>query len=174
MNLSMKSLLFTCGRRILPFLCILDLLLAGCNSAPARIVPSPNVPTPRGETPGAASANPCFESGCHAELKVNEEPYQHQPYVDGKCLDCHTVYHTQATQLLYSQSDIDLCYRCHPLAILGNTHPVGEGVIDPNTNQMMTCTSACHRSHTAPYEYLLGLSPSGELCVSCHQELISQ
>lgn len=85
---------------------------------------------------------------------------------------CHAMFHEPETQLLYTQSDIDLCYRCHPLRGLGNTHPVGEGVLDPNTSQMMTCTSTCHLSHTAPYPFLLSLSADGALCVSCHQEFV--
>jgi predicted CXXCH cytochrome family protein len=151
----------------------LAILLAGCSSIASQNPVQPSTATPlENKTP--VSVNPCFESGCHSELHVNDGPYKHQPYVDEQCLDCHVSFHTESTQRLYTQSDIELCYRCHPLATLGNTHPVGEGIIDPNTNQMMTCTSTCHYSHTAPYPYLLSLSASGELCVSCHQELISQ
>ena len=146
-------------------------LLAGCGSVDSQNSELLNTATqPAG--PISTSASPCFESGCHAETKANDGPYKHQPYVDEKCLDCHVAYHTEETQRLYTQSDIDLCYGCHPFAGLGNTHPVGEGVIDPNTDQMMTCTSTCHLSHTAPYPCLLSLSPQGELCVSCHQEFI--
>lgn len=68
------------------------------------------------------------------------------------------------------QNEIDLCYSCHTRSELGISHPVGENVIDPNTGQMMTCTSTCHRSHTAPYRYLLSLPGDGALCVSCHQD----
>jgi predicted CXXCH cytochrome family protein len=45
-------------------------------------------------------------------------------------------------------------------------------VLDPNTQQMMTCTSTCHRSHTAPYPYLLTLPGTGALCVNCHKEFL--
>lgn len=120
--------------------------------------------------PVSSQVSPCFESGCHAEVKANEGPYKHQPYVDNHCLDCHTTFHNPDTQRLYTQSDIDLCYHCHPQNALGNSHPVGEGVIDPNTDQMMTCTSTCHLSHTAPYEYLLSLQSGGELCLACHKD----
>jgi predicted CXXCH cytochrome family protein len=162
-----------CERRMILLLCILFLFLAGCDTVSSPMVLSPATPTLE-RVDSTTISNPCFESGCHSELKANEALYKHEPYVDEKCLDCHVLFHTASTQRLYTQSDIELCYNCHPLAILGNTHPVGEGVIDPNTNQMMTCTSTCHRSHTAPYEYLLTLSSNGELCVSCHQELIGQ
>ncbi len=124
--------------------------------------------------PPMAQTGPCFESGCHAELKSGDREYKHKPYVDEQCLDCHTIFHSEETQLRYTQSDIDLCYSCHPQAGLGTTHPVGEGVIDPNTGQMMTCTSTCHQSHSAPYPYLLTLSGTGALCVSCHTEFLSK
>ncbi len=146
-------------------------LLAGCNFVFIENTPSPNMSNTV-EAATTVMPGPCFESGCHADLKTHDAPYKHQPYIDNRCLDCHTTFHTPDVQKMYTQSDIDLCYRCHPSAGLGNTHPVGEGVIDPHTNQMMTCTSTCHRSHTAPYPYLLTLSPDGELCVSCHQEFI--
>ncbi|MEW6401408.1 MAG: cytochrome c3 family protein [Chloroflexota bacterium] len=105
-------------------------------------------------------------------MKAHEQPYIHEPYQQEKCLDCHVIFHEPETQRRYAQSDIELCYSCHPHSELGNSHPVGGGVIDPNTGQMMTCTSTCHLSHTAPYPYLLSLQPEGELCVSCHEEFL--
>ncbi len=149
----------------------LAILLAGCSSSDPK-APAPSNTATQPASPTTTSAGPCFENGCHVDLKANEAASRHQPYVDNRCLDCHSTFHTPDVQELYTQSDIDLCYRCHPFAGLGNTHPVGEGVIDPHTNQMMTCTSTCHRSHVAPYPYLLTLSPRGELCMSCHREFV--
>jgi predicted CXXCH cytochrome family protein len=117
--------------------------------------------------------SPCFDSGCHSELIEMEEEYKHRPYVDQKCLECHQIYHDEEIQHDYLEHDILLCLQCHPGSALGNTHPVGEGVIDPNTGQMMTCTSTCHLNHTAPYPYLLALSGSGELCFSCHEDFLN-
>lgn len=151
----------------LVFVVILFPLLAACStSAEANLALS--------ETSIVLTAmtNPCFDSGCHSELIIAEEEYKHRPYVDQQCLVCHEQYHNEEVQHGYLQHDIVLCLTCHPDALLGNTHPVGEGIIDPNTQQMMTCTSTCHRQHTAPYPYLLALSGSGELCVSCHQEFL--
>jgi predicted CXXCH cytochrome family protein len=162
-------------------------LMVGCTPESGAHIPSPLdatasgtdftslMETSAGDTTASVStqANPCFESGCHAELKTNEGPYKHQPFVDNRCLDCHIAFHNPGTQRLYTQSDIDLCYGCHSQNDLGNSHPVGEGVIDPKTMQMMTCTSTCHLSHTAPYEYLLALRPGGELCLACHKDFIN-
>jgi predicted CXXCH cytochrome family protein len=124
--------------------------------------------------PAVAQANPCFESGCHTELKAREQLYQHKPYAQGQCLDCHKTYHTENTQKQYTQSDIDLCISCHTDYKLGVSHPVGEGVIDPKTGQMMTCTSTCHLSHTAPYEFLLVKPGNGRLCVHCHEDFLQK
>ncbi|MBI5839782.1 MAG: hypothetical protein HZB19_06740 [Chloroflexi bacterium] len=151
----------------------LSLLLAGCLPADLEGHPAPALTAVPQAASSNISASPCFESGCHANLRSNDGRYIHEPYQQEKCLDCHVIFHQPETQRLYAQSDIDLCYGCHLLDSLGNTHPVGEGVIDPNTGQMMTCTSTCHLSHTAPYPFLLSLRPDGELCVSCHEEFLN-
>jgi predicted CXXCH cytochrome family protein len=173
------------GMRTFLVLCCTGLLLMACTAEPAPVPAegqgeapaNAQANAPTGATadpaqPTAKTGNPCFESGCHSELKAQEGPIKHQPYVDGQCLSCHKTYHTEETQKKYTQSDIDLCYSCHVDSQLGVTHPVGEGVIDPNTGQMMTCTSTCHLNHTAPYEYLLSNSGSGPLCVSCHKDFL--
>lgn len=120
----------------------------------------------------ASGAGPCISSDCHNDLKQKEKPVKHTPYVQARCLECHQNFHTRETQRARLQRELDLCYTCHTRQSLGNTHPVGEGVLDPNTQQMMTCTSTCHRSHTAPYPYLLTLPGTGALCVNCHKEFL--
>jgi len=117
---------------------------------------------------------PCTAGGCHSELRKKEERYKHKPYVDGRCLDCHKGFHTAETQRRRLQIELDLCYTCHPRRDLGITHPVGDGIIDPTTGKTMTCTSTCHRAHTAPYEYLLTRSGKGALCVVCHKDLLDR
>lgn len=134
---------------------------------PTRL-PDMSVPN----VPFANQVGPCFAGGCHSDLKTKEELFKHQPYVDSRCLDCHKGFHTPATEQKRLFMELDLCYSCHTRAVLGNSHPVGEGVIDPNTRKTMTCTSTCHRSHTAPYRYLLTLSGKGALCVACHKEFL--
>lgn len=119
-----------------------------------------------------SGAGPCVAGNCHTDLHQKEQRFRHKPYVDERCLDCHKNFHKQETQLARIQMELDLCYTCHTRQSLGNTHPVGEGVIDPNTKQTMTCTSTCHRSHTAPYRYLLTLPGEGALCVNCHKEFL--
>jgi predicted CXXCH cytochrome family protein len=119
-------------------------------------------------------AGPCTASGCHSDLHKDDERYKHKPYADGRCLDCHKGFHTADTQRKRLQMELDLCYSCHPRRELGITHPVGDGVIDPTTGQTMTCTSTCHRAHSAPYEYLLTRSGKGALCVVCHKDLLDR
>ncbi len=133
-------------------------------SATFTIKPTPPV--------SVSEAGPCITGKCHIDLHQKDQRFKHKPYVDERCLDCHADFHKPTTQLARVQMELDLCYTCHPRQSLGNTHPVGEGVIDPNTKQMMTCTSTCHRSHTAPYRYLLILPAEGALCVHCHKEFL--
>ena len=155
---------------VLRFLTLgLLLVLTACTAT--QILPA-DVDSVTTDSVISQTVNPCFESGCHQELRSAEEVFKHAPYANGLCLDCHKQYHTDPIQRLSLQSEIDLCYECHTTEALGNTHPVGDGIIDPNTSQMMTCTSTCHRSHTAPYEYLLTKSGDGALCVSCHKEFL--
>ena len=117
---------------------------------------------------------PCLASGCHAELQDTTRPHPHQSFTHEACLECHIHFHDPATQRLHAQSEIDWCATCHTADTMGATHPVGEGVVDPNTGQMLTCTSACHRQHTAPYPYLLTRAGDGELCLTCHTDWLSQ
>lgn len=129
-------------------------------------------PSVRASVNQTDSGEPCLASNCHADLKQKEQQYKHQPYTESRCLDCHTDFHSPLTEQKRLQIELDLCYACHTRNALGNSHPVGPGIFDPNTGKTMTCTSTCHRSHTAPYRYLLTLSGKGALCVSCHQEFI--
>ncbi len=146
---------------------ILMLVLTACSTKL-----SVNLASLEADTVYTVMTSPCFDSECHSELLIQEEEYKHRPYADLKCLECHETYHNAEIQHDYLQHDILLCLTCHPDSTLGNTHPVGEGIIDSNTGQMMTCTSTCHLNHTAPYPYLLVLPASGELCISCHQDFL--
>ncbi len=152
------------------FMVILMLFLAACS---AELQTAADITSLEVSAATLTMTSPCFDSGCHSDLIAQEEEYKHRPYVDQKCLECHENYHSEETQHDYLEHDILLCLGCHADSDLGNTHPVGEGIIDPNTENMMTCTSTCHLQHTAPYPYLLTLSGSGALCVSCHQEFLN-
>ncbi|MBT3315907.1 MAG: hypothetical protein HN390_14970 [Anaerolineae bacterium] len=152
-----------------PFAATMIAMTLFCVSCASSVDAEVEIAAP--ETP-TAMASPCFDSGCHIETLIEEAEYKHRPYADQQCLECHEKYHDEETQHDYLEHDIQLCISCHPDGVLGNTHPVGEGTIDPNTQQMMTCTSTCHMKHTAPYPYLLALPASGQLCVSCHQDLL--
>jgi predicted CXXCH cytochrome family protein len=59
------------------------------------------------------------------------------PVRDRKCFECHTPMHSK--EKFYFRGDaMQMCSRCHS-AQHKITHPLGEGVLDPRTNQVITC-----------------------------------
>lgn len=114
--------------------------------------------------------NTCRE--CHQEFKFNGTVSVHEPFANGQCSYCHSSDpHDQQTSRTV-QEQIDLCYSCHPSESLGYSHPVGEGTIDANTGEPITC-GTCHPAHYSNKSHLLELDGRGELCVHCHTEFLN-
>jgi len=111
----------------------------------------------------------CFAGGCHASLKAKQKQFVHTPFANGECQSCHTADHTDSAWTV--ERSLALCYSCHPAETLANSHPVGEGVLDPRTGETMTCLS-CHETHSADHQDVLKMEGSGELCVACHTEFL--
>ncbi len=128
----------------------------------------------------AGPANPnadCFAAGCHQEMTAQAGAWIHAPFAEGQCQPCHLVAADHAANPRpheASMRDIEICYECHSAEALGASHPVDNGLIDPLTGGLFTCTSTCHDPHTAPYEYLLRYPPGGELCSLCHLEFFNE
>ena len=113
------------------------------------------------------SAYECFK--CHDKVFGSIKEFAHPLFKEGKCKSCHSSYDT-ITHAEAVKPGIDTCLGCHPEEKLGRTHPVGDGVIDPNTNDIMTCVSSCHLPHSSDYRYQLPFSNNMELCLSCHKD----
>ena len=113
----------------------------------------------------------CFASGCHQGLTPNDAASIHKPFADGGCENCHApaAHLQQVTTTTHKK--LALCHECHSAASLGNSHLVGEDVVDPNTGMPITC-DACHAPHYASKKSLLELDGRGELCLSCHKEFL--
>ncbi len=74
-----------------------------------------------------------------------------------------------ATNDMYLRTTMpELCSSCHEGAHR-SSHPVGPEVIDPRTEQMVTCLS-CHQLHAAPFKQYLPLDPGRDLCILCHKK----
>lgn len=82
------------------------------------------------------------------------------------CTECH-VPHGAANEHQLRSIEPDLCARCHERAH-AVSHPVGPEVIDPRTEQSVTCLS-CHQLHAAPFPQYLPLDPGRDLCILCHK-----
>ncbi|RMF39795.1 MAG: hypothetical protein D6755_13985 [Anaerolineae bacterium] len=103
--------------------------------------------------------------------------FVHQPFAAGECKPCHQMPddHAQSPQPhVATMQDITVCLECHTQEELGASHPVDDGMTDPVTGGLLTCTSTCHDPHAAPFEYLLRYPAGGELCSLCHQEFFQQ
>jgi predicted CXXCH cytochrome family protein len=114
----------------------------------------------------------CFDNGCHSDFNVNDPVSSHAPFANGECQLCHSddPHHRPIDET--SNAEIALCTSCHSLESLGNSHPIGSGVIDPNTGKALSCVT-CHSPHYSNHSHQLILDGSGELCVHCHKEFLS-
>ena len=84
----------------------------------------------------------------------------------GRCSICHEPHQTPNAHLLV-RPEQELCRTCHGKhAQFG--HPVGVNVIDPRTQQPMTCLS-CHGPHGTQWSAILLDNPAQPLCVRCHE-----
>ena len=103
---------------------------------------------------------------CHTETSRFTTSGPHE-YID--CIDCHTPHQSQYVNLLVKQP-INLCMEsCHGVDQLGQSHPIGPGVIDVNTGREMTCTSTCHQIHNPNAAQFLSATDS-PVCYSCHSK----
>ncbi len=114
------------------------------------------------------TAYECFK--CHAEIFSLMKSFPHPLIKEGKCKSCHSSY-DEATHTEEIKPNFDTCLGCHPEEALGRSHPVGDGIIDPNTNDTMTCVSSCHLPHSSDYRYQLPFVNNMDLCLSCHEDL---
>lgn len=106
---------------------------------------------------------------CHSSEWGAKSQFQHPLIKEGKCKSCHSTY-DEAVHLESEKPVLETCQGCHTGEILGRSHPVGGGVVDPNTGETMTCVSTCHLPHGSDYEHQLPYPNGQELCLSCHKD----
>lgn len=110
-------------------------------------------------------ADLCF--GCHFNELERDKPraeYITHDFMD--CTECHDPHGSENDRYLRTLA-IELCVDCHETAHKV-THPVGPDVIDPRTEQSVTCLS-CHQLHGANFEKYIPLDPTRDLCLQCHR-----
>lgn len=104
-------------------------------------------------------------SGCH--FVDREKPRAEYMTHDGMdCTECHQPHGADNARYLRTRSS-ELCTDCHTEAHTAS-HPVGPEVIDPRTEEPVTCLS-CHQLHGADFGKYLPLDPTRDLCLQCHR-----
>lgn len=97
---------------------------------------------------------------CHGDLgALKNDAYQHAPFANGYCTNCHDPHASDFTALL-KQSPQDLCKTCHPMgAELSRmqTHPPAASWF---------CTN-CHDPHASQWKGILVMRQR-DLCFECH------
>jgi len=97
---------------------------------------------------------------CHGDMGSKlSDPYQHQPFMSGRCTNCHDPHASDYTALIKQAPD-KICLTCHPigeeLARAQMHPPVAEGwCID------------CHDPHASKYKGILEAAQK-DLCYRCH------
>ena len=103
---------------------------------------------------------------CHRDTYKNYFGKSHSHPKVGSCSNCHEIHGSNNLAMLKGDGN-QVCNGCHKTQ--GQfTHPVGEGVFDPRTGNVMTCVS-CHYPHGTEYPFNLKLEGSKDLCVQCHR-----
>lgn len=106
---------------------------------------------------------------CHGAERGITAQNQHPLIKEGKCRDCHSSYDEESHQE-FEKPGLRICVDCHGDQTLGRSHPVGNGMVDPNTNGEMTCVSTCHVPHGTDYKFQVPFENNMQLCLSCHKE----
>lgn len=99
--------------------------------------------------------------GCHEDFvdRLDDE-FDHPPFIEGRCLDCHQFHEFQPRAELNSTL-LDVCLKCH-----AEVMEVPASLLHGSLELEDSCI-LCHNPHSAPNERLLR-KPVPELCLDCH------
>ncbi|MCK4846133.1 MAG: hypothetical protein KAS88_00570 [Deltaproteobacteria bacterium] len=104
---------------------------------------------------------------CHEATEESLKAYKYKHVDADKCSNCHVSHGSDYKYFLSKGADTCSTANCHP--VQGTfTHPVGEGVIDPRSQDPMDCTT-CHTPMGADHDPLLRLDKIKDICEQCHQ-----
>lgn len=106
----------------------------------------------------------CITDKCHNTFGVKK--YQHGPFADRKCTECHNPHGTIYKNFTYKER-AQLCFRCHQEAEHMATG--GKYVHFPVTKG--ECLS-CHEHHESNLAYHLKRDTILDLCLGCHTKTI--
>ena len=110
---------------------------------------------------GSSEAATCLRCHDAAQFRGKASHLSKTP----DCTACHGAHGSPEPKLLRASLDV-LCNECHESAAK-HQHPLGGGILDPRTNEPMTCLS-CHEAHASDHGYQLIADHRRDLCVECH------
>ena len=103
---------------------------------------------------------------CHVEIGNSNTLTKHNGF---NCIECHSSHGSNNEHALIKKA-VPLCSdNCHTTYELGNSHPVGNELVDKNNENELTCVSSCHSNHQPQEEKMLQLAEV-DLCTTCHAE----
>jgi predicted CXXCH cytochrome family protein len=107
-------------------------------------------------------------ASCHFDHENSPDDVDMTTHTGTDCSECHLPHGANNSRYLKAGGGPELCTECHSRE--GHTsHPVGEAVVDPRTEEAVTCLS-CHKLHGAGFEKYLPLDPGRELGIQCHRK----
>jgi predicted CXXCH cytochrome family protein len=104
---------------------------------------------------------------CHEATFKRHDSAKFKHKLTGACNDCHAPHGSNHPAMAKAPIN-EVCSGCHGKHGVF-THPIGEGVFDPRTGQMMTCAS-CHASKGTDYSFHTRFSGTRDLCTQCHRD----
>jgi predicted CXXCH cytochrome family protein len=108
---------------------------------------------------------------CHSDTLARQERSQtkHPPVAEGDCSECHSPHSSDNLFLLNESSELDLCASCHEWQT-HSTHPIGEKITDPRSQNLTLQCSSCHRAHGTEFEHFIYFETINDMCTQCHAE----
>jgi predicted CXXCH cytochrome family protein len=104
---------------------------------------------------------------CHEATFQRWESAKFSHQMTDACNNCHAPHGSNHPAMAKAPINT-VCSECHGQHGVF-THPIGEGVFDPRTGQVLTCAS-CHASKGTDNDYHTRFNRKKALCVQCHAE----
>lgn len=117
------------------------------------------------ENPGKPEQSPCFS--CHRKIMTGYK-FVHGPAGVWSCTMCHAVDIKKDLKESVMKAGNESCSACH-----------GEALVDWQAKKYLhspvtagTC-ALCHNVHASNEQYFLRVN-AGDLCISCHEDILSK
>ncbi|MEJ2199442.1 MAG: cytochrome c3 family protein [Desulfuromonadaceae bacterium] len=107
-------------------------------------------------------------STCHLDTFQHYDAAHYKHVKTASCADCHAPHGSNFPNMTKAPINA-VCYPCHEKHS-EFSHPIGEDVFDPRTQQILTCAS-CHAVKGTQHESHLRYDGHRALCIQCHRDI---